>query len=143
MARPPTADWSWDLALSDIAAVVDALGLIRPAVVGHSLDGMIAALWAAAHPDCPLAANLDGHGNPTQPHQYAGLGPNAAARAHDVLRAMLATMADGLDDQLKAIMRSIDDLDLFAVYRRAYSRLVVTRGTQSMAEILPADAQQA
>jgi pimeloyl-ACP methyl ester carboxylesterase len=66
MARPPTADWSWDLALSDIAAVVDALGLIRPAVVGHSLGGMIAALWAAAHPDCPLAANLDGHGNPTR-----------------------------------------------------------------------------
>jgi pimeloyl-ACP methyl ester carboxylesterase len=61
-----TADWSWDLALSDIAAVVDALGLIRPAVVGHSLGGMIAALWAAAHPDCPLAANLDGHGNPTR-----------------------------------------------------------------------------
>jgi pimeloyl-ACP methyl ester carboxylesterase len=41
-------------------AVVDALGLIRPAVAGHSLGGIIAALWAAAHPDCPLAANLSG-----------------------------------------------------------------------------------
>jgi pimeloyl-ACP methyl ester carboxylesterase len=139
----PAADWSWELALSDIATVVDTLSLIRPAVVGHSLGGMIAALWATEHSDCSLAVNIDGHGNPTRADQYAGLGPAEAARAHAALQAALGSMSGALDDHFAAIMRSIDDLDLFAVYRSARSPLLVTRGTSSMAELLPPDAQEA
>lgn len=64
-----------------MAAVVDTLGLDRPAVVGHSLGGMVAALWAAGHSSCRLAVNLDGHGNPTRADQYglaaAGAGTGA------------------------------------------------------------------
>lgn len=139
----PAADWSWELALSDVAVVVDTLGLTRPAIVGHSLGGMIAALWTLGHPDCPLAVNLDGHGNPTRPDHYAGLRPTAAALAHDALRTALVSMADGVDVHFKTIMRGIDELDLFAVYRRARGPLVVTRGTESMADILPTAAQGA
>src|SRR6266545_3741320 len=58
--RSGVAPWSWPGALSDVATVVDTLGLDRPAVVGHSLGGMVAALWAARHPECPLAVNVDG-----------------------------------------------------------------------------------
>ena len=55
--RTPRAPWTRELALRDVAAVAAALDLERPAVVGHSMGGMVAALWAAGHPECPLAAD--------------------------------------------------------------------------------------
>src|SRR6266545_3718098 len=42
--RSGVAPWSWPGALSDVATVVDTLGLDRPAVVGHSLGGEVDAL---------------------------------------------------------------------------------------------------
>jgi len=51
------------------------------AIVGHSLGGMVAALWATTHAECPLAVNIDGHGSPSSPGQYAGLEPKDALAA--------------------------------------------------------------
>ncbi|MER7012711.1 alpha/beta hydrolase [Saccharopolyspora sp. NPDC000359] len=66
--------WTWDDVLDDLDAVAAHLQLARPAVVGHSLGGMIAALWALRHPDCPAAISLDGHRAAlTHPENYAGL----------------------------------------------------------------------
>ncbi|GAA4545963.1 alpha/beta fold hydrolase [Amycolatopsis samaneae] len=135
--RTPAAPWSWDLVLSDVTAVNEALGLVRPAVVGHSLGGMIAALWAADHPDCPLAVNLDGHGNPIHASQYAGLAPDQVTRAHTALRAELESMGAGLDDYLLTVVRAFEVLDRFGAYRRAQGPLVVTRSSRSMAGLLP------
>ncbi|MFD9957631.1 alpha/beta fold hydrolase [Amycolatopsis sp. NPDC058986] len=139
--RTPAATWSWELVLSDVAAVTDALHLVRPAVVGHSLGGMIAALWAAEHPGCPLAVNLDGHGNPIHPSQYAGLAPERAAQEHAALRAELASMSAGLGDYLMTVIRAFERLDRFAAYRRAGGPLVVTRSARSMADLLPEAVQ--
>jgi pimeloyl-ACP methyl ester carboxylesterase len=55
--RSGPALWRWQDAIADARAVVDHLGLVRPAIVGHSLGGMVAALWATSHEDCPLAVN--------------------------------------------------------------------------------------
>jgi pimeloyl-ACP methyl ester carboxylesterase len=140
--RTPRAPWTWELALRDVSAVVRALGLERPAVVGHSLGGMVAALWAAGHPECPLAVNLDGHGNPTRPDQYAALDPDDGARAHERVQEVLAVMRAGLDEQMTEVMAAIDELDLPQVYRAARCPLLVTRGRQSMAGLLPGDAQE-
>jgi pimeloyl-ACP methyl ester carboxylesterase len=138
--RTPAAPWSWPAALSDVAAVVAELGLDRPAVVGHSLGGMVAALWATEHPECPLAVNADGHGNPTRADQYAGTADPAAVAA---LQETLEGMRAALDPQMAEVMRAIEALDLFGVYARARCPLVVVRGGESMAGLLPDAAQPA
>ena len=70
--RSGDGPWSWDAALGDIAAVTVQLELDRPAVVGHSLGGMLAALWGQRHPESPGVVSLDGN--------RAAHSPGAAAR---------------------------------------------------------------
>ena len=66
--------WEWDAVLDDLEAVTDHFGLSEPAVVGHSLGGMLAGMWARRHPDCPAAVSLDGHrAAATRPENYAGM----------------------------------------------------------------------
>jgi pimeloyl-ACP methyl ester carboxylesterase len=138
----PAAPWTWELApLQDVAAVITGRQLHRPAVVGHSLGGMIAALWATRHPECPLAVNLDGHGNPTRPDQYVGLDPRTAADQQARVRDVLEGMRGSLDGQMREVMAAIDALELAQTYRSTLCPLLVTRGTRSMAELLPEAAQ--
>jgi hypothetical protein len=41
---------------------------------------MVAALWAGDHPECPLAVNLDGHGNGHTPtRRVSALSPDRSA----------------------------------------------------------------
>lgn len=55
--------WTTDNVAGDVEAVIRELGLTTPAVVGHSLGGMIAAAHAARFPGSSSAAvNLDGVG---------------------------------------------------------------------------------
>ncbi|NUW37619.1 alpha/beta hydrolase [Nonomuraea sp. SMC257] len=122
------APWSWRKALEDVAAVAEAFALHRPAVVGHSLGGMVATLWAGEHPECPLAVNLDGHGNPTRPGQFSGLDDVTAARACREMTAFLERMGRGLPESFLQVMREIDALDLFAAYRAARCPVLVVSG---------------
>ncbi|MGW4475018.1 alpha/beta fold hydrolase [Nonomuraea sp. NPDC004354] len=122
------APWSWREALQDVSAVAEAHRLHRPLVVGHSLGGMVATLWAGEHPECPLAVNLDGHGNPTRPDQFDALDADAAAEACREMTAFLAEMGRGLPDRFLQIMREIAALDLFAAYRAARCPLLVVSG---------------
>ncbi len=122
--RSGVAPWSWPGALSDVATVVDTLGLDRPAVVGHSLGGMVAALWAARHPECPLAVNVDGHGNPTRPDQFAG----SDDPAHRSLLTFIGNAVEELPEPLAQMMGEVDALDLFTVYRATRAPLLVVCG---------------
>ncbi|UBU14122.1 alpha/beta fold hydrolase [Nonomuraea gerenzanensis] len=132
------APWSWPAALADVAAVADAYALRRPMIVGHSLGGMVAALWAAEHPECPLAVNLDGHGNPTRPEQFADLDGVPAATACREMTAFLQEMGQGLPESFLQVMREIDALDLFAVYRAARCPLLVVSGdAMAFAAVFP------
>jgi pimeloyl-ACP methyl ester carboxylesterase len=121
-----TAPWSWPGALSDVSTVVDALNLDRPAVVGHSLGGMVAALWAGRHPECPLCVNVDGHGNPTRLDQFAG---PAGSPGYRSLIAFIGNALEELPEPLAQMMGEVDALDLFGAYRRVRAPLLVVCGT--------------
>ncbi|MCP3105141.1 alpha/beta fold hydrolase [Myxococcus sp. K15C18031901] len=49
-ATPAREAWSIDDLASDVAAVVDGVGLERFVLVGHSLGGAVCAAYAGAHP---------------------------------------------------------------------------------------------
>jgi proline iminopeptidase len=56
----PSDPKTWTLAQwgDDIAAFCDALGIVRPIVVGQSFGGMVAQAYATRHPDHPRALVL-------------------------------------------------------------------------------------
>jgi pimeloyl-ACP methyl ester carboxylesterase len=94
--RSGDSPWSWDAALGDIAAVTVQLELNRPAVVGHSLGGMLAVLWGQRHPETPGVVSLDGNPPPTRPGQLLGLDPEKAAGELARLTTVFDTMHAGM-----------------------------------------------
>jgi pimeloyl-ACP methyl ester carboxylesterase len=103
--RSGDGSWSWDAVLGDLAAVAVQLNLDRPAVVGHSLGGVIAALWGRRHPESPGVVSLDGNPPPTRPSQLPGVEPAVAdaelARLRATFDAMQARMGRVIEaDQL-------------------------------------------
>ncbi|MEV4276241.1 alpha/beta fold hydrolase [Actinoplanes xinjiangensis] len=109
--RSADGDWSWDAALGDLAAVCVQLDLERPAVVGHSLGGMLAALWGQRHPESPGIVSLDGNPPPTRPEHLPGLDPAKAAaelaRLHAVFDAVEAAAGQVIPaDQLPDLVES-------------------------------------
>lgn len=101
--------WAWDAVLDDLEAVVDVLDLRAPAVAGHSLGGMLAAMWACRRPECPAVVSIDGH-RPvaTHPENYAGM-------ADDQLHADLARLNQMFDVQAQAASYPIGADQLAAV----------------------------
>lgn len=79
--------YSWELLVRDVEAVVAALALGNPPIVGHSWGGMIAAHYGARHPETAAVVNLDGHGN-GDPSLYDGLTSEEAADALAQIRAL-------------------------------------------------------
>ena len=111
--------WTWDAALGDLASVCVQLELDRPAVVGHSLGGMLAALWGQRHPEAPGVVSLDGTPPPTRPDQLPGMDPEKAAaelaRLHaifDRMEAMAGAVieADQLPDLVERQQMAARDM---------------------------------
>ncbi|MGS2619506.1 alpha/beta fold hydrolase [Micromonospora sp. LZ34] len=100
--RSGDGPWRWDDVLADLAAVTDHLGLTSPAVVGVSLGGMLATLWAQRHPECPGAVSLDGNPPLNRPDQLAGMDPEQAETELAKLRAVFDGMAAMLAEPLTA-----------------------------------------
>ncbi|MFC7527170.1 alpha/beta fold hydrolase [Actinoplanes sp. GCM10030250] len=90
--RSGDGTWTWDAALGDLAAVCVQLELNRPAVVGHSLGGMLAALWGQRHPESPGVISLDGNPPPTRAEHLPGLDPEKAEAELTRLHAVFDTM---------------------------------------------------
>ncbi|MFE0023728.1 alpha/beta fold hydrolase [Amycolatopsis sp. NPDC059021] len=125
--RSSAAPWGWAEAVADLEAVVDHLGLDRPAIVGHSLGGMVAAVWAREHPRCPLAVNVDGHPGPAGPHSYDEPDPAAAAAAHAVVTAFETELdaEEGPDPGWEQYLSTFEGFDLLEIYRKTRCRLLV------------------
>jgi pimeloyl-ACP methyl ester carboxylesterase len=60
--------WEWTDVLADVRAVIEHFALSKPVIVGHSLGGMIAALYFERYGDLAAAVNLDGHGQGRTEH---------------------------------------------------------------------------
>src|SRR4051812_12205938 len=93
--RSGDGPWTWDAALGDLAAVAVQMELQSPPVVGHSLGGVLAALWGQRHPESPGIVNLDGAAVPTRPEQLPGMDPRAAAADLARLRAFFDRIQAG------------------------------------------------
>ena len=94
--RSGDGPWSWDAALADVAAVAVQMDLDRPAVVGHSLGGMLAALWGQRHPESAGVVSLDGNPSPTRPDRLPGLAPEKAEAELARLQQIFDTMQAGM-----------------------------------------------
>jgi pimeloyl-ACP methyl ester carboxylesterase len=160
----PDADWDWDAVLAALDDVVRTTGLGAPIVVGHSLGGMLATLWADAHPDCPLAVSLDGNPPPSGPGQLPGLADADAefARLQTTFDALSAAMAQPLPDELRAMLgprgvverdgkpfmrtnptlvaqlrQAMTELDLTPVYAGVRVPLLLVLATEDLPDQLP------
>lgn len=90
-------------ALSDIRAVAGHFGFVAPALVGHSLGGILAASWARAEPGCPAAVSLDGHRSAaTHERCYDGLEPEALRADLAAITELFDAQAAGLDAPVPA-----------------------------------------
>ena len=49
-ARHDPADWSFEVCADDVRAFCDALEIVSPVVLGHSMGGFIVMLYGARHP---------------------------------------------------------------------------------------------
>ena len=49
-ARGDPAAWTFEVCADDVRAFCDALGIVRPIVLGHSMGGFVAMLYGARHP---------------------------------------------------------------------------------------------
>lgn len=131
----PISEFTWEDALHDLAE--DAAGFDHPAIVGHSLGGIVAALWATRHPECPFAINFDGHTNPIGP--FEGLTAEEELAAGEAMRAFLEDGSGG-GPATARIVDQLGSLDLFQVYRSVRCPLLVVSSTRpDFEDLLPPD----
>lgn len=99
--------WVWDAVLDDLEAVVRHLDLGSPAVVGHSLGGMLAVQWALRNPECPGIVNLDGlRSAESDVGNYPGMDPAARDQELASLKAAFDAQAAAMDQPLPAELRT-------------------------------------
>ncbi|PSK85976.1 pimeloyl-ACP methyl ester carboxylesterase [Murinocardiopsis flavida] len=134
--RSGDGTWDFDAVLGDLDAVAAHFALRDTAVVGHSLGGMLAGMWAARTPGCRAAVSLDGHRSAaTAARNYAGMEPRRLhadlERLRAVFDAQTAMAADPLTDEQVAAL--IDARRGLAAAHGADERLVVEAARRGLA----------
>ncbi|HEX6354784.1 alpha/beta hydrolase [Actinophytocola sp.] len=129
--------WEWDAVLDDLDAVTDHFGLSAPAVVGHSLGGMLAGMWARRHPDCPAVVSLDGHrAAATHPANYAGMPADRVAEDLAKLTAIFdaqeAMITRPGREIMAALRSSAEFADSLPVFADVTSPFLVVLGTRDL-----------
>ena len=117
--------WEWPLVTADVEAVRGAYGLERPVVAGHSLGGMVAAMYAADYPGCRGVVNIDGQGK-GEPSQYVGMSEEQVRAGWVALDEEQTKLLAALDKpRLLEMFAVLDELDLFGVWRATPCPLLI------------------
>jgi pimeloyl-ACP methyl ester carboxylesterase len=127
-----SGSWTWDAVINDVDAVLTHFDAQDAILVGHSLGGVIAALYAGAHPETRGIVNLDGFGL-GDPDEYATLPRDAAEKC---IRRLIEMVVSGYgvlyssDDVDSMVKESMQEADQFGIPRALYE-LSIRRRLQS------------
>ncbi|SFR28295.1 Pimeloyl-ACP methyl ester carboxylesterase [Lentzea waywayandensis] len=141
----PDGPWEWEAVLDDLDAAAVHFGLDNPVVVGHSLGGILAGMWALRHPSCPAAVSLDGHRSATtDPANYAGLADDAVTESLAKLNAMFTAQLEMVtrpDRSITSVLRTspefLDALPIFAAVKSPFLLVLATRNLPVPHDLLP------
>jgi pimeloyl-ACP methyl ester carboxylesterase len=140
------APWTFASAVDDVRAVAAAYELGVPAVGGHSLGGMVAAGYGVQNPTCPGVINIDGHGR-GRVDQYVGFSESEVRQLWAQQDRRLARLTSGSvavairallfvlrkhatsAETARQVMKEVDALDLFTLYRRLACPLLLFNAT--------------
>jgi pimeloyl-ACP methyl ester carboxylesterase len=143
--RSPDGPWEWEAVLDDLDAVAVHFGLIDPVVVGHSLGGILAGMWARRHPSCPAAVSLDGHRSAaTDPAHYAGLPQGRLDADLARLNAIFTAQEEMItrpDRSILSVLRTspefLDALPVFAEVKVPFLLVLATRNLPVPPDLVP------
>lgn len=86
-SRRPPAEWTLDTFADDVVRLCDALGIVKPVVLGQSFGGFVAQRYLARHPQHParvvLSSTSHHLGLPRKLAMFERLGGPAARAAAD------------------------------------------------------------
>lgn len=149
--------------VADLAAVLDALELETPRIMGHSLGALVTLLWASAHPERASALVLEDPPLRTQPEilgafdgwqQLSSLTPEEAAAwyqreyphwsAEDCLRRAqtITSTAPGVFRDLRAASAEAlanGDTDRTRTLSTVQSPALLLRGNPELGGMVPAE----
>lgn len=109
--------WEWPRVSADVEAVRLAYGVENPVVAGHSLGGMVAAIYAADYPGCRAAINVDGQGR-GRVENYVDMEPDEVRATWAVMEEAQAPMLEMMNKpRLTAMLDDLNELDMFAAWR--------------------------
>ncbi|WP_329790413.1 alpha/beta hydrolase [Lentzea sp. DG1S-22] len=140
----PDGEWDWDAVLDDLEDTAVHFGLDDPVVVGHSLGGILAGMWASRHPGRP-AVSLDGHRSAaTHPANYAGLPPEEVEKGLATLNALFDAQLEtvtrpsrSITSALRTAPEFLDALPVFAAVRSPFLLVLATRNLPVPPELVP------
>jgi N-formylmaleamate deformylase len=137
-SSPIAGNFSIDLLASDAAAVIEALHLHQPAVIGHSMGGITAALLAANYPHLVRAVVLedppigdDPLPNRSGPEQLQALYDLRALPREERLRQALSDRPDWSPEEVVPWSDSKVQFDIEVAQHRAVFRALPWRDVLS------------
>ncbi|MDX3660869.1 alpha/beta hydrolase [Streptomyces sp. ID05-26A] len=133
----PDGPWDWEAVLDDLDETTVRFGLDEPVVVGHSLGGIIAGLWALRHPSCPAAVSLDGHRSATtRPANYEGLPAGEVAEGLATLNALFDAQLETItrpSREITGVLRTSPELlDALPVFAKVTAPFLLVLATQNL-----------
>ncbi|MGW6932360.1 alpha/beta fold hydrolase [Lentzea sp. NPDC054927] len=141
----PDGPWEWEAVLDDLEAATVHFGLHNPVVIGHSLGGILAGMWARRHPECPAAVSLDGHRSAaTDPANYAGMPEDQVeadlAKLNAIFSAQQQTITRPnrkITDALRTAPEFLDALPVFADVKAPFLLVLATKNLPVPPDLLP------